>query len=105
MTDDKKNIPGAGSETIVTSGTSEQQNFDVLTPLEEKVLRMLHGVSEDDAHALKFGLGAQGDDRTRLAMMERHLLDAFQWGEMGSFEVSEEHLEAKARIISKLRED
>ena len=37
-------------------------------------------------------------------MMEKHLLDAFQWGELTTFEIGEQHVEAKAKIIDRLRD-
>lgn len=65
---------------------------------------MLHGLSEDDSHALKFALGANPEARTKLAMIEKNLIDAFQWGEMETFELTDEHMSAKAKIIEKLRD-
>lgn len=100
MTDEKRQRQG--STSTVTEETDG--NMEALTPQEEKVIRMLHGLSEDDAHSLKFALGADDDTRARLAMMEKNLLDAFQWGEMETFELTEEHMSAKAKIIEKLRD-
>ncbi|HSG69590.1 MAG TPA: hypothetical protein VLA12_04200, partial [Planctomycetaceae bacterium] len=77
MTDDKRHLKGRTSTVTEES----EPNFETLTPEEEKVLRMLHGLSEDDGHALKFALGADDDARAKLAMMEKNLVDAFQWGE------------------------
>ncbi len=99
MTDKKK----TQTRSTVTETTDGQ--FAELTPTEEKALRMLHGLTEDDSHELKFGLGANADTRLKLAMMEKHLLDAFQWGELATFEISDEHVSAKARIIDRLRND
>lgn len=100
MTDDKRHQQGRTS--TVTEET--ERNMEALTPQEEKVIRMLNGLSEDDSHALKFGLGANEETRARLAMMEKNLIDAFQWGEMETFELTDEHLSAKAKIIEKLRD-
>ena len=100
MTDDKRHLQGRTS--TVTEET--ERNFEALTPEEEKTLRMLHGLSEDDDHVLKFALGANEEARAKLAMMEQNLIDAFQWGETDRMEVSEEHISAKAKIIEKLRD-
>jgi hypothetical protein len=91
-----------GRTSTVTEET--ETNFEALTPEEEKVLRMLHGLSEDDSHALKFALGANEEALAKLAMMEKNLVDAFQWGETDKFEVTDEHMAAKAKIIEKLRD-
>lgn len=99
MTDHKK----TRSPATVTRRTETQ--LDGLTPLEEKALRMLHGLSEGDEHELKFALGANEEAELKLAMMEKHLLDAFQWGELATFDISDEHVSAKARIIDRLRDD
>lgn len=100
MTDNKKNH---SAPTTVTEATQAQ--FEALTPVEEKALRMLHGLSEGDAHELKFALGATQESRLELAMLEKRLLDAFQWGELQTFEIGEEHVTAKARIIDRLRDE
>lgn len=84
--------------------TEHTQTLDELSPMEEKALRMLHGLSEDDDHQLKFALGANEETRLKLAMMEKHLLDAFQWGELTTFDIGEEHVQAKAKIIDRLRD-
>ncbi len=60
-----------------TRPESDGQDFDVLTPQEEKVLRMLHGLSESGEHELKFALGADADVKLKLAMMERELQELF----------------------------
>lgn len=68
--------------TTVTTTETQQETvapgFDVLTTEEEKVLRMLHGLSEDDKHRLKFALGADEELQLRLAMMEKYLVELFQ---------------------------
>lgn len=99
MTDSKK----TKTQATVTERTSSQ--FAELTPTEEKALRMLHGLTEGDSHELKFALGADEEARLKLAMMEKQLLDAFQWGELATFDIGDEHVSAKARIIDKLRND
>lgn len=70
------------STTSVTTTTETREatatpDFDVLTPEEEKVLRMLHGLSEDERHQLKFALGADDEVRLRLALMEKYLIELF----------------------------
>ena len=98
LTEDKNT-----TTTTVTEETVE--TFEGLMPEEEKALRMLHGLSEPDDHALQFALGANEDTAAKLALMEKHLLDAFGWGELETFQVDEEHLDAKAKIIDALRDD
>lgn len=71
--------------TVTTTGESSrsaerQQDLGVLTPQEEKVLRMLHGLTEEDHHELKFALGADDETRARLAMMEHYLIELFKGG-------------------------
>lgn len=99
MTDEKKNY-GATVSTVL----DQPQTLEGLTPVEEKALRMLHGLSEGDEHELKFALGADHETRLKLAMIEKELLDAFQWGELTTFDIGEQHVEAKARIIDRLRD-
>ena len=100
MTDEKKSY-GSKAPTTVSEQT---QNFEGLSPIEEKALRMLHGLSEGDDHQLKFALGADDETRLKLAMIEKHLLDAFQWGELTTFDIADQHVEAKAKIIDRLRD-
>lgn len=100
MTDDKKNYGSSAPTTVL----EQQQSLEGLTTTEEKSLRMLHGLSEGDSHELKFALGADEETRLKLAMMEKHLLDAFQWGELTTFDIGEQHVEAKAKIIDRLRD-
>ena len=52
--------------------TTNDAGLSTLTPLEEKVIRMLHGLSEDDSKALEFAVGASEDARMRLALMEAY---------------------------------
>ena len=70
--------------TTVTTTTETQteqalagSELNVLSPQEEKVLRMLHGMSEEDAHQLKFALGASEESRLNLARLEHYLLQMF----------------------------
>ena len=69
---DEKNKYASSTQTVSESGSLEG-----LSPSEEKALRMLHGLSEGDAHQLKFALGANDETRLKLAMMEKHLLSTF----------------------------
>lgn len=104
MTDDKNNFTNSTSPSTTVTEERRDTNFEGIAPEEEKVLRMLHGLTEEDDHELKFALGANEETRLKLAMMEKHLLDAFQWGELSTFEIGDQHVEAKAKIIDKLRE-
>lgn len=101
MTDDKIRT---GTSTSVTEIQTGSEGFDALTPEEEKALRMLHGLSEDDNHMLKFGLGADSDTKLKLAMMEKFLIDAFQRAPAPELDLDDHHIEAKAKIIDKLRD-
>lgn len=104
MTDDKNTYANSASPSTTVTEKSQEANFEGISPEEEKALRMLHGLTEDDDHELKFALGANEETRLKLAMIEKHLLNAFQWGELSTFEIKDEHVDAKAKIIDKLRE-
>jgi len=56
------------------SGPAQQaEGFSTtLTPLEEKVIRMLHGLSEGDDKVLEYAVGASEDARARMALMEAY---------------------------------
>ena len=47
----------------------------MLTPREEKVIRMRNGLSEGDSRALQFALGASRDASMKLAMIEQQLAE------------------------------
>lgn len=99
LTEDKK-------LTTTTTITEESvETIEGLLPEEEKALRMLHGLSESDDTVLQFGLGANDETAAKLAMMEKHLLTAFGWGELEEFQVGEQHIDAKAKIIDALLDD
>jgi hypothetical protein len=104
LTDDKNTFANSTAPSTTVTEERQETNFEGLAPEEEKALRMLHGLTEKDDHELKFALGASEETRLKLAMMEKHLLDAFQWGELSTFEISDQHVEAKAKIIDKLRD-
>ena len=63
--------------TVREQEESEETSFEGLTPEEEKVIRMRHGLSEDGSHRLKFALGADEESRAKLALMEKNLIDTF----------------------------
>ncbi|RVU43639.1 hypothetical protein EA187_12495 [Lujinxingia sediminis] len=71
-----KQQSGSVVTTTETSRSKSDTRLDVLSPQEEKVLRMLHGLGEEDTHELKFALGADEETRLKLAMMERELHEA-----------------------------
>ena len=43
-----------------------------LNPEEEKVIRMLHGLSEPDEARLEFAVGANEETKLKLALIEAH---------------------------------
>lgn len=65
------------SVTTTTEGETRQTetSLEGLTPTEEKVVRMLHGLSEDDSRSLEFGLGADEEARMKMALIERQLAE------------------------------
>ncbi len=85
--------------TTVTQETTQTQTTEGLSPTEEKVVRMLHGLTEEGSSTLEFALGANDETKAQLALMENHLLNVF-----GRTDRTEpEHLDAKARIIDALK--
>ena len=87
--------------TTVTEETTQTQTqtSEGLSPTEEKVVRMLHGLTEEGSATLEFALGANEEAIAQLALMENHLLNVF-----GRTDKTEpEHLDAKARIIDALK--
>lgn len=75
--DNKRQTSTSVTTTTSTETVRHGQDLGVLTPEEEKVLRMLHGLSEEDTHELKFALGADKELRARLALLESYLLELF----------------------------
>lgn len=78
--DDNKRQRQTTTTTTTSTETrreSDGQGSNVLTPQEEKVVRMLHGMSEPGEHELKFALGASADVKLKLAMMEHELQELF----------------------------
>lgn len=82
-----------------TSAEAEEQDNEVLTPLEEKVVRMLRGLSEDGQHELKFALGADEDARLRLAMMEKYLIELFRADRLDQ-DVMQEVMALKEQVVT-----
>jgi cell wall assembly regulator SMI1 len=70
------------SVTTTTEETREQSeaSLDALTPQEEKVVRMIHGLSEEDSRALQFALGASDDAQMKIAMIEQQLVETMAKG-------------------------
>lgn len=60
------------TESTQTRTQSGDSSLSTLTPLEEKVIRMLHGLGEEDSKVLEFAVGASEDARLRMALMEAH---------------------------------
>lgn len=81
----KKNEEKLSSVTTTTEGVADETetSLEGLSPTEEKVVRMLHGLSEDDSRNLEFGLGASDDSRLKLAMIERQLVDQMSGSSAG----------------------
>ena len=44
--------------------------YELLEPLEEKVIRMRYGLSEEDSKELEYAVGASEESRERLGLME-----------------------------------
>lgn len=70
------------SVTTTTEGATRGTDASMkeLTPEEEKVVRMLHGLSEDDSRALEFGLGAEDEASMKLARIEHQLVELMSGG-------------------------
>lgn len=77
---DERDKRSLGTTTTEQAQENDGASLEALTPREEKVLRMLHGMSEDDSRKLQFALGADEETRMKLAMIEDQLL-AFISGE------------------------
>ena len=68
--------------TTETEQAREPKPAEALTPEEEKVVRMLHGMSEEGSYELKFALGADEELRHRLGLLEHYLMQLFEAEEM-----------------------
>ena len=103
MSDKKKNLDGKSSEmtfsevdgraTVTTTVTTpeptlrvletkrrspDKDHTQVLTPEEEKVVRMRFGRSLQEHEVLEFAPGATMETRLKLALIESSLLEAFE---------------------------
>ena len=56
--------------TVVTERQPDASPYDLLTPQEEKVIRMHYGLSENDEKGLEYSVGASEDTRMRVSLME-----------------------------------
>jgi hypothetical protein len=110
---DEKDTPDS-TETTTRTTTETEGTEEVLTPLEEKVIRARHGLDEDDDHELQFGLGADDETKQALARLESFLVDAFQKrdasrGDAEHFfpanRVEADDNDAKQKIIDALSDD
>ena len=70
------------SVVTTTEGAPKESetSLEMLTPQEEKAIRMLHGLNEDDARDLQFALGASRDANLKLAMIEQQMVDCLSTG-------------------------
>jgi hypothetical protein len=105
LTDEKRDQQSTAT-TTVTEEAEGRADLDVLTPEEEKVVRMRHGLAEDEDHELKYGLGADEEVMAKLANLEKFLVDKFARTEKleGVFDGDHVDSEAKRMIIHKLKE-
>lgn len=105
MTDEKKKQRSTGTTTVTQEQSEAGGDMDVLTPEEERVVRMRHGLAEDDDHELKFGLGANEEALAKLANLEKFLVEKFTKTEKleGVFDGTTVDVEAKRMIIDKLK--
>lgn len=72
----KQNKSGKDPAVSTTTEVGRQETElspNALTPREEKVLRMVHGMTEEDSHDLHFGLGADEETQLKLAMIEQQV--------------------------------
>lgn len=73
--------PGEGQTTTTVEEpaveTLPADKTSVLTPEEEKVIRMLHGKGLKGHEVLEFAPGASMETKLRLALIEANLLEAF----------------------------
>ncbi len=91
--------------TTVTTKTDIRKALamGVLTPEEERVLRMRHGISEKPSAALELK-GQQFEEvRAKLAMIENSLLETMQGGNARA--ASGENSTRKQHIIDRLRNE
>ncbi len=105
MTDEKE-LRSTGTVTVTQKARRGGEDMDVLTPEEERVVRMRHGLAEDDEYEPKFGLGANEEALAKLANLEKFLVEKFTATEKleGVFDGATVDVEAKRMIIHKLQE-
>ena len=58
------------TKTQTVQPKQETSTYDLLEPLEEKVLRMHYGLSENDDIVLEYAVGASQDSRMKVTLME-----------------------------------
>ena len=61
------------SKTLITTRHAqapEASPYELLEPIEEKVIRMRYGLSENDDKRLEYAVGASEDTRNRVTLME-----------------------------------
>jgi hypothetical protein len=106
LTDDKKELRNAGTTTVTQDAPQTDLDMDLLTAEEERVVRMRHGLAEDDDYQPKFGLGASDDTLAQLANLEMFLVEKFaRTAELdGAFDGARVDVEAKHMIIQALQE-
>ena len=106
MTDEKKDLQRTGTTTVTEEARTGSEGMDVLSAEEEKVVRMRHGLAEEDGHELKFGLGANEEALAKLANLEKFLVAKFTATEKleGVFDGDHVDSEAKSMIINKLQQ-
>lgn len=56
--------------TVVPDRKNDASPYDLLTPQEEKVIRMHYGLSENDEKNLEYSVGVSEDTRMRVSLME-----------------------------------
>lgn len=73
---------GRASSAVTTKTLTKQQgavvDHEVLSPQEEKVIRMVHGLSEADSTPLEFAVGASAETLAKLSMMEANNILALE---------------------------
>ena len=55
---------------VAPAKKTEAAPYDLLEPVEEKVIRMHYGLSESDEKALEYAVGASEDSRRRVSLIE-----------------------------------
>jgi len=95
--------PGEGQTTTTVEEPAVQTlpglQTSVLTPEEEKVIRMLHGKGLQGHEVLEFAPGASMETKLRLALIEANLLEAF---EAEPVEIDPENGSARSVIADEL---